>query len=108
MHKQYDETLKGCLFHSDQGIEYAAHEYRDVLVEAGMRRSMSRKATPTDNAIVEAYFHTMKAEAVQRKVYNTGYEAVAEVMEFITFYNRDRLYSSLDFQTPEKYEKLRA
>jgi transposase InsO family protein len=41
---------KGCLFHSDQGIEYAAHEYRDMLVEAGMRRSMSRRATPLDNA----------------------------------------------------------
>ncbi|MBW2431078.1 MAG: IS3 family transposase, partial [Deltaproteobacteria bacterium] len=32
-----------CLFHSDQGIEYAAHEFHDVLREAGMTRSMSRK-----------------------------------------------------------------
>lgn len=103
---QKENPKPGCLFHSDQGIEYAAHEYRDALSKAKMRRSMSRRATPTDNAIVESYFHTMKAEAVQRKTYDTDYEAVAEVMEFVRFYNKERLHSSLNFQSPEKYEKL--
>ncbi len=103
---QKETYEEGCLFHSDQGIEYAAHEYRDLLLVAGMRRSMSRRSTPTDNAIVESYFHTLKAEAVQRKIYNHGYEAVAEIMEFINFYNRERLHSSLSFQSPSNYEML--
>ena len=47
------------LFHSDQGIEYAAHEYRDLVEQAGLRRSMSRKGNPLDNAIVESFFHTL-------------------------------------------------
>jgi transposase InsO family protein len=51
-----------------------------------MRRSMSRRATRTDSAMVEAYVHTMKAEAVQRKTYDTDYEAVAEVIEYTRFY----------------------
>ena len=45
----------GCIFHSDQGIEYAAHEYRDLVQAAGMRRSMSRKGNPIDNATVESF-----------------------------------------------------
>jgi len=103
---QNERPKVGCLFHSDQGIEYAAHDYRDMLMAAGMRRSMSRKATPTDNAIVESYFHTVKAESVQRKVYANKIEAVAEIMAFINFYNNERLHSSLNFQSPQKYERL--
>ncbi len=96
----------GCIFHSDQGIEYAAHEYRDMLREAGLTRSMSRKATPIDNAFAESYFHTMKAELVHQQRFNNDIEAVAHIVEYIDFYNRERLHSALDFQSPVRYEKL--
>ena len=101
-----DAPKQGCLFHSDQGIEYAAHEYRDLLFSAGMRRSMSRRATPLDNAAMESFFHTLKAELVQRKTYKDHIEAVAHIVEYVEFYNRDRLHSALNFQSPIKYEKL--
>jgi len=58
----------GCLFHSDQGIEYAAHDYHELLRAAGMVRSMSRKATPQDNAKVESFFHSLKAEVLHKKL----------------------------------------
>lgn len=96
----------GCLFHSDQGIEYAAYEYRDLLACAGMRRSMSRKGNPLDNAIVESFFHSLKAELVHQQVFANIGEAVTNIIEYIEFYNRERLHSSLDYQSPEKYEKL--
>jgi putative transposase len=95
-----------CLFHSDQGIEYAAHDYRDMLIEAGLTRSMSRKGNPLDNAIVESFFHTMKAELVHHRLFNNAIDAVAHMIEYIEFYNRERLHSALDFQSPMKYEKL--
>jgi len=97
---------EGCLFHSDQGIEYAAHEYRDMVEEAGMTRSMSRKSTPQDNAMVESFFHTMKTEMAQRLPFNDEFEAVAYIRDYIEFYNRERLHSALDYQSPENYEKL--
>ena len=96
----------GCVFHSDQGIEYAAHEYRDMLREAGLTRSMSRKGSPLDNAFAESFFHTMKAELVHQKMFSTEIEAVAHIVEYIEFYNRERLHSALDFQSPMKYEML--
>jgi len=67
---------------------------------------MSRKGCPTDNAKVESFFHTMKAELVQRRVFGNEIEAVAEIIEYIEFYNKERLHSSLNFQSPENYEKL--
>lgn len=96
----------GCLFHSDQGIEYAAHEYRALVEEAGMVRSMSRKGNPLDNATMESFFHTLKAELIHRQLFNNEIEAVAHIVEYIEFYNRERLHSSLDYQSPENYEKL--
>lgn len=97
-----------CLFHSDQGIEYAAHEFRDALASAGLVRSMSRKGNPLDNATMESYFHTMKAELIHQHVFENAIEAVAYIVEYIEFYNRTRLHSSLDYQSPEMYEKLSA
>lgn len=101
-----NEPKPGCIFHSDQGIEYAAHEYRELVESAGMTRSMSRKGTPIDNAMVESFFHTMKAELVHHRMFDNEIEAVAHIIEYIEFYNRDRLHSGLDYQSPENYEKL--
>lgn len=98
----------GCLFHSDQGIEYAAHEYRDVVLGAGMVRSMSRKGNPLDNATMESFFHTMKAELIHNKLFEDEIEAVAHIVEFTEFYNRVRLHSGIGYQSPENYEKLYA
>ena len=96
----------GCLFHSDQGIEYAAHEFRDMLTDKGFSRSMSRKGNPLDNAAMESFFHSMKAELIHQRTFENEIEAVAHVVEYIEFYNRERLHSSLGYQSPEKYEKL--
>jgi putative transposase len=96
----------GCVFHSDQGIEYAAHEYRELVESAGMVRSMSQKGNPLDNAVVESFFHSLKAELIHQKIFNNEIEATAHIIEYIEFYNRERLHSSLDYQSPENYEKL--
>lgn len=97
---------QGCLFHSDQGIEYAAHEYRELVESLGMIRSMSRKGNPLDNAVVESFFHSMKSELVHQKIFKNEIEAVAHIIEYIEFYNRERLHSSLGYRSPDAYEKL--
>lgn len=101
-----NQPKPGCLFHSDQGIEYAAHEYRDMLRGAGMARSMIRKGTPQDYAFAESFFHTMKVELLHHKMFDCDYEAIAHIVEFMDFYNRERLHSGIGYQSPGKYEKL--
>lgn len=101
-----ESAQPGCIIHSDQGIEYAAHDYRELIESAGLTRSMSRKGSPLDNAHVESFFHTMKAELVHQRVFNDPVEATARIVEYIHFYNRERLHSALGFQSPMEYEKL--
>jgi putative transposase len=101
-----ENPATGCLFHSDQGIEYAAHEYRELVEQAGLTRSMSRKGNPLDNATVESFFHTLKAELVHHRLFKNPIDAVAHIVEYIEFYNRDRLHSGIGYQSPDDYEKL--
>jgi transposase InsO family protein len=101
-----EPVTQGCIFHSDQGIEYAAHEYRELVEPAGLVRSMSRKGTQLDNATVESYFHTLKAELVHQVRFKNPIEATAKIMSYIEFYNRDRVHTSIGFQSRRKYEKL--
>lgn len=99
-------VLSGCLFHSDQGTEYAALEYQELVESAGLVRSMSRKGTPRDNAAVESYFGTLKSELVHQMQFSDQIEATAHIMTYIDFYNRERSHTAIGFQSPLDYEKL--
>ncbi|WP_237060376.1 IS3 family transposase, partial [Microbulbifer sediminum] len=59
-------------------------------------------------AIVESFFHSMKAELVHQRMFENEIDSVAHIIEYIEFYNRDRLHSSLGYQSPSEYEKLAA
>jgi transposase InsO family protein len=56
--------------------------------------------------VVDSFFHSLKIQAVQRKVYRNELEATAETVSHIHFYNQERLHSALDYQSPLASEKL--
>ncbi|MBK7960679.1 MAG: IS3 family transposase [Bdellovibrionales bacterium] len=93
--------------HSDRGSQYAADEFRKKLAAAGIIASMSRKANCYDNAHVESFFHSLKTELVYRRNFKTRKEAMQAIFEWIeTWYNRQRLHSSLGYMSPDDYEKM--
>jgi len=61
---------------------------------------MSRKDNPLDNATAESFFHTLKAELVHHRLFDNDIDAVAHIVEYIEFYNRERLHSGIDYQSP--------
>lgn len=96
------------IFHSDQGIEYAANAHRQMLDQYGLVQSMSRKATPYDNAHMESFFKTFKSELVEGRWFNGKAEAVALIMDYISYYNHERRHSSLDYVSPVEFESKAA
>lgn len=94
------------LFHSDRGIEYGAHRYKALLGQHGIRSSMNRPGHPGDNAHMESFFHSMKAEWICGKTFNTFTELETAVRQYIRFYNHHRLHSGIDYRTPAEYERL--
>ena len=72
-----------------------------------MKCSMSRKGDCYDNALKESFFHTLKTELVPEDGFVSRREARSAIFEYIeTFYNRQRLHSSLQFVAPEVYEAM--
>ena len=94
----------GLYFHSDRGAEYVATRYRDWLKDKGVIQSMNRKGVMNDNAEMESFFHQFKAERIHKNEYVTERELRAVIVEYVGFYNRKRIHSSLDYLTPVEYE----
>ena len=95
----------GLLHHSDRGVQYACDDYQHLLAEHQIRCSMSGKGDCWDNAVMESFWGTLKSELVYQEHYATREQARASIFEYIeVFYNRKRLHSSLDYQSPEAFE----
>ena len=98
-------TAEDLVTHTDRGSQYAASDYVDKLRRYKITQSMSRKGNCYDNAYVESFFRTLKVELINQEKFKTRKEARQKIFEFIeVWYNRQRLHSSLDYQTPEQYE----
>lgn len=52
------------VYHSDRGVQYASHDYTQLLQQHGVGISMSRKANPWDNTAGESFIKTLKNEEV--------------------------------------------
>jgi transposase InsO family protein len=97
----------GLIFHSDRGVQYACHAFRNQLADYGMIQSMSRKGDCWDNAASESFFATLKKELVYRQKYKTRKQARQSVFEYVEiFYNRERKHSSLGYLSPDEFTKM--
>jgi transposase InsO family protein len=96
---------RGVIHHSDQGVQYASLEYRKRLKQCGLIASMSRKGNCYDNAAMEAFWSTLKREALAESSKWTENRVSQVTFEFIeAIYNRSRLHSSLGYQSPVDFE----
>lgn len=96
----------GLLFHSDRGSQYASEEFQRALSSAGIECSMSRRGNCWDNAVAESFFATLKKELVHRNRWPTRQAARTAIFEYLeVFYNRQRRHSSLQYLSPEQYER---
>ncbi len=97
----------GLIHHSDQGIQYAASDYRAMLAAHDIIPSMSRKGDCYDNACVESFFSHLKNDLVHHHRFADRDEARSAIFDYIeVFYNRQRSHQSLGYQTPLHYEQM--
>ena len=97
---------KNLLHHSDRGGQYACRDYRRELRDRGITCSMSRKGDCWDNAVLEAFFASLKKELVHLEDFLTRRQATQEIFWYIEgFYNTIRRHSFLGQLSPMEFEK---
>jgi putative transposase len=95
----------GLVHHSDRGVQYASHDYTEMLQQHHATISMSRKGNPYDNAACESFMKTLKYEEVYRNEYRDFHDARFSIGEFLErVYNQKRLHSALGYVPPAEFE----
>ncbi len=95
----------GLLHHSDRGRHYTGTSYQRLLAAHGITVSMSRRGACWDNAVVESFFATVKTELVAETDWQSHLDAIQALRQYLSWYNNERLHSTLNYQTPTAYER---
>ncbi|UQS85601.1 IS3 family transposase [Apilactobacillus apisilvae] len=98
--------LSGAIIHSDQGSTYTLREFFELARKKGAIRSMSRKGTPADNAIIESFHSSLKTEMIYTQAKPKGLaDTIRCVNNYIKFWNNTRILTKLGNQSPVEYRK---
>jgi putative transposase len=92
------------IVNTDQGSQFTASEFTQVVLEAGCKLSMDGRGAWRDNVFAERLWRSVKYERVYLKAYDSVSAARADIGDYFNWYNTHRPHSSLEKLTPdEKY-----
>ncbi len=99
----------GLVHHTDRGSQYTSLVYQDLLTTHGLVASLSGTGYCYDNAPIESFFGTLKAELISRTTYATRAAARQDIVSYIEgFYNATRRHSALGYRSPLDFERAMA
>jgi putative transposase len=87
---------------TDQGSQFTAQEFTDVVLTSGARLSMDGRGAWRDNVFVERMWRSVKYEHVYKHAYASVSDARAKIASYLDWYNSDRPHSSINDQTPDE------
>lgn len=108
--KEAFATVKGNLneieyFHSDRGSEFDNYMIDEILREFNIKRSLSKKGCPYDNAVAEAQFKIVKTEFVYPRLFQSLEQLKQELSAYIYWFNNKRIHSTLGYKSPVEFRK---
>jgi transposase InsO family protein len=95
------------IFHSDRGSEYSGSIFRDRLRQLGVAQSSALHG-PGENAHMESFFHSLKAELLHGTAFETDDDLRRALRSYFQYYNSHRLHSALGYRAPIDYESVAA
>lgn len=93
----------GLILHSDQGFQYRHRRFVNLLAQAGVTQSMSRRGTCLDNSPMESFFGHLKDDMFRFASFTEPESLMAEIDDYIGFYNHRRSQQRLGYLSPVAY-----
>jgi len=93
------------VFHSDRGFQYTTAVFRQKLLTAGMKQSMSRVAHCIDNGPMECFWGILKRERYYGFKFTSKMQLMQMITDYIDFYNYHRLQRRLSVMTPMEFHQ---
>ena len=102
----YDrDTDAGLVHHSDRGVQYLSIRYTERLADAGIESSVGSRGDSYDNALAESVIGLFKTEVIRRRGPWRHLEEVEfETLEWVAWFNTERLLEPLGYVPPAEYE----
>ncbi len=94
--------------HSDRGSQYTSIDYTQELTDHGVLASVGSVGDAYDNALAESFIDSFKTELVADRVWQTRSQLELAVVEYLGWFNNDRLHESLGDVPPGEFEELYA
>ena len=94
--------------HSDAGSQYTSGDYTQTLDDAGVLASIGSVGDALDNALAESFVDSFKTELISDRVWRTREQLEFAIVEYVAWFNTDRLHSALGDMPPAEFEALYA
>ncbi len=93
------------IFHTDRGSEFKNNVIEGLIETFDIKRSLSQKGCPYDNAVAEATFKVFKTEFSNRYIFKSLDELSIELADYVNWYNNIRIHSTLGYLTPVEFKR---
>jgi putative transposase len=94
--------------HSDAGSQYTAFDYTQVIDDHDLLQSIGSVGDALDNALAESFVDSFKTELIRDRAWPTRTGLEFAIVEYLGWFNHDRLHSSLGDIPPAEFEALYA
>jgi len=92
--------------HSDRGSQYTSIDYTQTLADNGVLASVGSVGDAFDNALAESFVDSFKTELIADRVWRTRSQLELAIVEYIGWFNDNRLHQALDDRPPAEFERL--
>ncbi|WP_369814213.1 DDE-type integrase/transposase/recombinase [Exiguobacterium sp. Leaf196] len=101
---------EGVILHSDQGSVYTSYAFQKFVKSNHLISRMSRRGNCWDNAVIESFHSNLKSEEFQYVKFNSlrDHEVSERVINYLNYYNEERIQEKLGYLTPKRYGVLAA
>lgn len=94
------------IFHTDRGSEFKNKIIDEIISSFNIKRSLSNKGCPYDNAVSEATYKVFKTEFVMNNTFNDLNELKIQLADYVHWFNNIRIHGSLGYLSPVQFKKL--